>query len=125
MRNRIWWKRGVVFTATAIGLAVSLSAAATPCPALQYEEMKDMSAEELTKEFCSAMANAGDSYSKALDINLKAGTKGQVDEAAAQALDAEGDQCRNQAERIKRVLGRKGIDTAGIRYDLTCKGKKL
>jgi len=119
MRTKAW--RAGPFAAGAMALAVSFSVAAAPCPALQYEELKDMSAEELTKEFCAAEANAGESYSKSLDMVLKAGTRGQVDEAAQQALDAEGDQCRNQAERIKRVLGRKGVDTSGIRYDLTCK----
>ena len=109
----------------AVALVLTFSASAAPCPALQYEELKDMSPEELSKEFCAMEGNAAKSWGDVLDMRRGAGMRGDVDEAAAQALDSEGDQCHNQAERIKRVLSRKGVDTSGMRYDLTCKGKKL
>jgi len=101
-----FWKRSkqaVVVTATVFGLAGSLSAGATPCTVLQYEEMKDMKVEELAKEYCTAENRASDMLSKSLD-RLEAG--GDEDEAASEMLHSQIGQCQNERDRIGRLLSR-------------------
>ena len=102
------------------GCTTSVAALAVPCTVLQYEEMKDMSAQELTKEYCSAIRTADENTSSALDMMLAK----HRDEAAVQLASTQGDECRNQASRIARALQRKGIDHPDKKlHEVLCKAK--
>jgi hypothetical protein len=92
-----------------------LTAIGKPCPSLAYEEMKDMTPDELKKAACTAWRNADESNEKAFKMNM---SKGEVDQAALEALETERDRCHNEVERIKRVLAKK--DSTEIKYETTC-----
>jgi hypothetical protein len=88
----------------AVLLAASAPALAGPCVALDYQEMKDMSADELAKAYCKA----GESRMASMDdvmANLRASEGPKPYPNAHDNFD----QCTGQLERIERVLSSKGI----------------
>lgn len=84
--------------------AACVPAVAGPCVVLDYQEMKDMSIDDLTRAYCTAgktrRANMDDVLS-----NLRA-TGGQKPFPAA---SDNFEQCTGQLERIERVLASKGV----------------
>ena len=100
--------------------SISLPVSATPCVVLQYEELKDMSISELTTEYCSAIDLADDNTVKFLELSLYA----RPSPEELESLSTHGDECRNQAGRIARVLQRKGVDHPGKKLrEMICKKK--
>ena len=102
----------------AIAILLSLTcitAVGKPCASLAYDEMKDMTPDELKKAVCTAWRNADASNEKAFKL---ATSKGEVDATALEALEAERDRCHNEVERIKRVLAKK--DPVEVKYESTC-----
>jgi hypothetical protein len=84
--------------------AISIPALAGPCVALDYQEMKDMSADDLIKGACRAR-DLNDGNSKQAIENL--GTAG----TAKPFPGAEDNraQCNGQIERMVRILQSKGV----------------
>lgn len=101
----------------AVLLAASVPAFAGPCVALDYQEMKDMSAEDLLKEACNARSELG----RALDetISNLDSSGGRLTFPNAQENF---DQCNGQITRIDRVLASKGMSTDQIKA--ACQAKK-
>lgn len=110
MRSWIELKDAALVTAAALGFAISFSAGAEPCAVLQYEEMKDMSVQELTQAYCTARNREQENNRAAMDM-FSSRVKTASDEAAMRNLDAEASQCTNESERIGRVMVRKGVTT--------------
>ncbi|PRC92678.1 hypothetical protein [Solimicrobium silvestre] len=92
----------------AIGLLLAATYALADCPALEYQEMKDMNTPDLTGEYCKTTANQ-DRYLKSSKSNsellvLSEG-KERNDYFELFKKDKESaEQCQSQSERIKRVL---------------------
>lgn len=84
-------------------LATAAPAFAGPCVALDYQEMKDMSADELVKEHCKVVKSQLASMDEVVS-NLGSG----ADKPFPTASD-NFDQCTGQLTRIERVLASKGI----------------
>jgi hypothetical protein len=76
------------------------------CVALEYQEMKDMKAEELIAEWCTVRQTVNENTSAG--IGAIGSRQRPADKAASQD---EFDQCIGQAKRIARVLESKGIPT--------------
>jgi hypothetical protein len=85
-------------------LALALPAFASPCISLDYQEMKDMSVDDLVAEACKAQ-QAGEASFQQVMLNLEV-KRGAVPYPNAQA-DAE--QCTGQRDRMTRALKAKGV----------------
>jgi hypothetical protein len=96
----------------------SVPTLATPCSSLAYEEMKDMKAEELKRQVCIDWGNAEAANTAAWNL-LRSG---RTDDAAMTAIEAERDQCKNEAARIVRLLSK--TEPAEVTYQNTCKAVK-
>jgi hypothetical protein len=112
--------RGMTLAMCAAAMLAAFSARAAPCAVLQYEEMKDMSAEELTKEYCKAKSTASENLSNSIDKGFERHQTTE-DEAAIRMLDKETTQCTNESERVSRVLARKGVTIPSDWYHGLCK----
>lgn len=86
----------------------SASAFAGPCVALDYQEMKDMSASELLQETCKA--------NKISMENLDYSIGNPSLSKASQDAMRDHEQCAGQVDRMKRLLKSKGIE--GKLYEL-------
>ncbi|AWL04255.1 hypothetical protein ACFOHT_10000 [Massilia oculi] len=91
------------FIAAAALSAISSATFASPCVALDYQEMKDMSVEELALEACKASASAVSSFEKNMENLGRRGPKPYPD------AQADFDQCMGQSARMERVLAAKGV----------------
>jgi hypothetical protein len=91
------------------------AAEAETCVELDYAEMKDMSQAELTKEYCTAVNRHSDLVS---DIVRVVGRDGRDEELARYHKDA--DQCKNQRERIRRVMVRNGQNEESFKNNAVC-----
>jgi len=89
-------------------ILLSIPALAGTCVALDYQEMKDMSAEEVTIEACKVQKAAGEYLEQTIE-NI--GGRGPKPYPNAQA---DFDQCMGQAARIERVLESKGVPKASV-----------
>jgi hypothetical protein len=89
-------------------ILLSMPALAGTCVALDYQEMKDMSAEEVTMEACKVQKAAGEYLEQTIE-NI--GGRGPKPYPNAQA---DFDQCMGQATRIERVLESKGVPKASL-----------
>jgi len=112
--------KGIMKTlATLFAVLITASAPvfAGPCVALDYQEMKDMSTDELLKEACSARSE----LSRALDetISNLDSIGGRLTFPNAQENF---DQCNGQITRIDRVLTSKGMSKEQI--IAACRDKK-
>jgi hypothetical protein len=96
----------------------SASALAKPCSSLAYEEMKDMKAEELKRQVCINWDNAEAANTAAWNLHQS----GRTDNAAMTAIEAERDQCKNEAARIVRLLSK--TESEAPTYANTCKAVK-
>lgn len=90
-------------------LLLALCVTASPvtfaqCAALDYQEMKEMSAEELTREYCNYHREAA----KAVDASISSYLHNS--KAASQNEQNVSEQCWGQRDRIGRVLKQKGIE---------------
>lgn len=85
-------------------LATAAPAFAGPCVALDYQEMKDMSADELTKALCMSSEARRTNMDQVM-TNLDSGSGPKPFPLAQDNFD----QCSGQIERIERVLNAKGI----------------
>lgn len=82
----------------AVALSVgSFSAFGAACVALDYEEMKDMSADELAAQWCGNIKTENELTRGIFDVTM--GGRGNADE-----LRAEADKCRGQERRIERLV---------------------
>lgn len=96
------WILGLV---AAVG--VSASASAATCVALEYQEMRDMDATSLTREYCATR--------RALLENLDDGIADLGRRSKWHPNSgADHDQCKGQIERIMRVLAQKGIEESAL-----------
>lgn len=114
MRSWIRSKDVIAAAVGTLGLAAGVAVGAAPCAALQYEEMKDMSVEELSKEYCKAMRTSDNNIVEVVQQGLKS------DDAAIQTLRSEAAQCKNEGERITRVMVRKGETAPPNWYKALC-----
>jgi hypothetical protein len=89
-------------------ILLSVPAFAGTCVALDYQEMKDMSAEEVTVEACKVQKAAGEYLDQSIE-NI--GGRGPKPYPNAQA---DFDQCMGQAARIERVLESKGVSKRSL-----------
>ena len=80
----------------------ALPAAAGPCVALDYQEMKDMSAEELIAERCKAGAALVEAFDEGIQ-NIGRGPKSFPN------AQENFDECTGQIARMDRVLASKGV----------------
>jgi len=94
----------IIPSALILSCALSAPAFAGPCVALDYQEMKDMSADELAKAYCRASESRMASMDDVL-ANLRASDGRKPFPNAHDNFD----QCTGQLERIERVLPTKGI----------------
>jgi hypothetical protein len=85
----------------AVLLAASAPAFAGPCVALDYQEMKDMSADELAKEACKANKASSDSFDESIKYP-------SLSAASSEAM-RDSEQCSGQVDRMLRILKSKGI----------------
>jgi hypothetical protein len=92
------------FSSLAILCSLAAPAFAGPCVALDYQEMKDMSADELAKAYCRASESRMASMDDIM-TNLHASDGPKPFPNAHDNFD----QCTGQLERIERVLSSKGI----------------
>jgi hypothetical protein len=100
-REPIVRKQLFVLAALAV---LAAPAFATPCVALEYQEMKDMSVNDLVVEACKDNdKNELNFKSYLLNIESSRGPKPFPD------ADKDYDVCKGQIERIVRVLNSKGI----------------
>jgi hypothetical protein len=81
--------------------AFSAPAFAGPCVALDYQEMKDMSVNELVKEACKANAN----WSRSFDDAIASPSLSR----AAQESTRDYEQCSGQIDRMVRILNSRGV----------------
>ncbi|WP_371767474.1 hypothetical protein [Massilia sp.] len=89
----------------AVLLAVSAPAFAGPCVVLDYQEMKDMTANELAKEYCKLWGALGSNMDDTMS-NLQADDGPKPFPTAHDNFD----QCRGQVDRVERILASKGMD---------------
>lgn len=89
--------------------AVSAPALAGSCVVLEYQEMKDMSTEELLKQACAARMAGSQSMDEKIK-NLDAGAGRLPFPNAQQNFD----QCVGQIDRIDRVLAAKGMSKEAV-----------
>jgi hypothetical protein len=90
--------------------ACAVPAIAGPCVALDYQEMKDMSADQLTVEACKAR----DIRRQSLDESIAT-----HDPRVASSASDNFEQCTGQIERIERVLTSKGISKDAMKDPCT------
>lgn len=83
--------------------AVCAPTFAGPCVALEYQEMKDMSADELVREACKARDINNDNSKQAIE-NLGSARKPFPDAEDNQT------QCNGQIDRMLRIIKSKGVD---------------
>ena len=121
MRSSIRLRNAVLIAGGALGLAASLAVRAAPCAVLQYEEMKDMAVEELSHEYCKAMQASDENLQTAIQDAMANLRSGGGDEAAIQMLRSEAAQCRNEGDRITRLMVRKGVTAPADWYKALCK----
>lgn len=116
--------------AAAIMLLMGSSMAFANCPALDYQEMKEMKVDDLAKEYCKVKAKtagyiadsrAESKYSSDLrDINSISRSRQREDDAnealgKAVKLQESADQCRSQEVRIERVLALNGVSDSAVK----------
>jgi hypothetical protein len=89
----------ILFLCSAIFLAPT--AFAGPCVALDYQEMKDMSVNDLVKEACKTNLTATENFSLSL--------KYPSTSAAAREASRDNEQCSGQVDRMMRILETKGV----------------
>jgi hypothetical protein len=87
-------------TAFALLTAIAIPAFAGPCAALDYQEMKDMSVDELVKEACKA--------NKIGISKLEKSMKNRSDLAASLDSMSDHQQCSGEIDRMLRILKSKG-----------------
>lgn len=100
------------------------------CPALDYQELKDMPVAALTKEICTYALKATNytkeaaterQYAQDLRAINEANFSMQRSKDAGEASDKgaklseSSEQCKSQIERIQRILGQKGLDEPAIK----------
>jgi len=93
-----------ITAALALFCAVAAPAFAGPCVALDYQEMKDMSANDLAKEACKARSINEDNSKQTL-ANLDAT---RVSKPFPNASENQS-QCSGQIDRMMRILSSKGV----------------
>lgn len=103
---RSTWKlivrKHIIVLAALASLAVP--AFAGPCVALDYQEMKDMSADQLAKEYCKLNDVLSENMDQTMaNLDTRYGPKPYPN-----AQD-NFDQCHGQIERVERVLESKGM----------------
>lgn len=107
-----------IFATVASSCSLAL---AGPCASLSYDELQDMTVQELTQEACTARSNASQSRAEAFN---KVMSRYAADPEGADLAEKEADRCDNELKRILRVLGKKGVDTTAIDYAALCKPQK-
>jgi hypothetical protein len=85
----------------AILCTLSAPALAGPCVALEYQEMKDMSVNDLVKEACKANATGKRNFDDSI--------ANPSISAAAQEAMRDYEQCSGQIDRMLRILKSRGI----------------
>jgi hypothetical protein len=85
----------------AVLCALSAPAFAGPCVALEYQEMKDMSANDLVTEACKSNKTGTSRFDESI-------TYPSTSEAAQEAI-RDYQQCSGQVDRMLRILKSKGV----------------
>lgn len=104
----------------AIGILISIVNlhATAGCVALDYQEMKDMKADDLVNEWCEVRLALG----KNMDESIE-GIGHRSSDSAKAARQNEFDQCMGQSSRIARVLESKGIPKQDLLKMCVARGK--
>jgi hypothetical protein len=93
-----------ITAALVLPCAFAAPAIAGPCVALDYQEMKDMSADQLAKEYCKLNDVLSENMDQTMaNLDTRYGPKPYPN-----AQD-NFDQCHGQIERVERVLESKGM----------------
>lgn len=116
--------------AISIALLLVSGLALADCPALDYQEMKEMKPDDLSKEYCKAKSKSENyaaqskiekKYSSDLQ-NLNAFGRSRArdvdaDEATSKAakLKEAADQCQSQESRTARILVARGLDETSLK----------
>jgi hypothetical protein len=95
LKNPLLWLLSIFLAAPAL---------AGPCAALDYQEMKDMSADELTVHACNYRDLGNQAFSESVDDIDR--PRGAVPNTQARSTHGE---CDGQLTRIQRVLEAKGV----------------
>jgi len=90
-----------ITAALALLCAVAAPAFAGPCVALDYQEMKDMSTNDLVKEACKARTN----WKSSFDESIASPSLSR----SAQEARRDYEQCSGQMDRMVRILSSKGV----------------
>ena len=100
------------------------------CPALEYQEMKDMPAQDLTVEYCKATEKAVWYHDRMTDI--MSAWMLENNETAKRLLSISSTDrqeqsfyCENQADRIKRVLLTKNVSSEQLKSSCPIKKPAL
>ena len=123
MRNILRKFRTIVGLAYAVVAMTSFSASAASCAAIDYAELQDMDVAELVKDICLAFEKSDDNIMASHKISLRSLDGERTDEAAQQMLITNADQCRNQAERMRKMLVRKGVEASSTTHKILCSPK--
>lgn len=113
-------------TVAALACVISMTSfpvSADSCATLDYVELQDMSVTELVKEMCLASKTASDKIYESLNNFVRSGVGEKNDEAASSMLNSGIDQCRNQPERMRKILVRKGVEESYSTYKILCSPK--
>ncbi len=81
-----------------------LPAVAGSCVALDYEEMKEMTVEDLRKEMCKALTSEVENVVAIIEMELSSTS------LLYNTLEKMADDCSSQRDRIVRVLVQKGVE---------------
>lgn len=104
----------------AVLCTLAAPALAGPCVALDYQEMKDMSADELIKEACNVRWSISQNLKD--EINNVGSDPGR---APSPNASDNFQQCMGQAGRIERVLESKGMSKTAVSEICEAKNAEL
>lgn len=102
-------KRVMIFA----GALLTFNAHAGECIVLDYQELKEMGAEDATKAYCTAQASGTDGLIRGMRADM-AGAK-----ELSRTLGVQGEKCLLQARRIESILTAKGVQKETL--EATCK----
>lgn len=86
-------------------MLVPAYATAAPCAALDYQELKEMSLNDVVTEACKARKSAQDLFQESLS-----GLGDRFRPASSNSAESESGRCTAQVERLERMIKVRGVD---------------
>jgi hypothetical protein len=107
-----------LFLALALVGAVVRPALAEQCTVLEYQEMKDMTVNDLVKEACKTNKVTYDNFDRSISLPTLS--------PAWREADRDFDQCKGQVDRMMRILQAKGVsEKLGTLCEQQAQGKTI